>query len=129
MPRLEAAACAARGLHAGRGRAAGLAQIGAARRDGRWDRALAPPRKAEVPADLQAALEVNPAAQVFFAELKGAYRYAVLYRIQDGKKPATRQARIDQFVGMLARGVVLHPPRPRVDNSASAIDARHRASC
>jgi uncharacterized protein YdeI (YjbR/CyaY-like superfamily) len=87
----------------GRVSAAGLAQIEAARRDGRWDAAYAPQSKAEAPADLLAALEANVAAKAFFATLTGANRYAVLYRIQDAKTPATRQARIEKFVAMLAR--------------------------
>lgn len=96
----------------GRVSAAGLAQIEVAQRDGRWDGAYAPQSKAEVPADLQSALDANPSAKAFFATLTGANRYAVLYRIQDAKKPATRQARISKFVDMLARGEVFHPPRP-----------------
>jgi uncharacterized protein YdeI (YjbR/CyaY-like superfamily) len=44
--------------------------------------------------------------------LKGANRYAVLYRIHDAKTPETRRARIGKFVAMLARGEVLHPPKP-----------------
>lgn len=110
-------ATATRLLAEGRVSAAGLAQIDAARQDGRWDGAYAPQSKAEVPPDLQAALDANPAAKAFFTTLKGANRYAVLYRIEDAKKPATRQARIDKFVEMLARGEVLHPPRPKAAKS------------
>lgn len=98
----------------GRVSPAGLAQVEAAQRDGRWDAAYAPQSKAEAPADLLAALEANAAAKAFFATLKGANRYAVLYRIQDAKTPATRQARIEKFVAMLARGEVVHPPKPKV---------------
>lgn len=102
----------------GRVSPAGLAQIEAARQDGRWDAAYAPQSKAEAPADLLAALEANSAAKAFFATLKGANRYAVLYRIQDAKTPATRQARIEKFVAMLARGEVVHPPKPKVAKSS-----------
>lgn len=99
----------------GRVSSAGMAQIDAARQDGRWDGAYAPQSRAEVPADLLDALAANAAAAAFFATLKGANRYAILFRIQDAKTSATRQARIDKFVGMLARGEVLHPPRPKPD--------------
>ena len=92
---------------------AGLAQVQAAQADGRWDAAYAPASQASVPADLQQALDADPAARAFFATLTGANRYAVLYRVQDAKTPATRQKRIAQFVAMLARGEVLHPPRPK----------------
>ncbi len=95
----------------GRVSAAGLAQVEAARADGRWDGAYAPQSKASVPPDLQAALDANPRAKAFFATLKGANRYAVLYRVQDARTPKTRQARIEKFVAMLERHEVLHPPK------------------
>lgn len=89
---------------AGRMRPAGLAAVEAARRDGRWDRAYAPPSSATVPADLQSALDAAPAAAAFFATLTGSSRYAVLYRIQDAKRPETRARRIAGFLDMLDRG-------------------------
>lgn len=106
-------ATALRLIDTGRMAPAGLAQVHAAQADGRWDKAYAPPSQATVPADLQQALDAAPAARDFFATLTGANRYAVLYRVQDAKTPATRQKRIGQFVAMLARGEVLHPPRPK----------------
>jgi uncharacterized protein YdeI (YjbR/CyaY-like superfamily) len=90
---------------------AGQAEVNKAQADGRWDAAYAPQSLAEVPSDLQAALDAVPAAKAFFATLKGANRYAVLYRVHDAKTDKTRAARIDKFVGMLARGEVLHPPK------------------
>jgi uncharacterized protein YdeI (YjbR/CyaY-like superfamily) len=92
----------------GRMRPHGLAEIEAAKADGRWEAAYAPQSSIEVPADLQAALDANPKAAAFFATLKGANRYAVLYRIGEAKKPETRAARIAKFVGMLERGETLH---------------------
>jgi uncharacterized protein YdeI (YjbR/CyaY-like superfamily) len=89
---------------AGRMRPAGQAAVDAAKGDGRWDAAYAPPSKATVPPDLQAALDANPAAADFFATLTGSNRFAVLYRIQDAKRPETRARRIETYVGMLARG-------------------------
>ena len=91
-------------LAAGRVRPQGLAQIEAARADGRWDAAYAPASKAEVPPDLQAALDQSPKAAAFFATLTGANRYAILYRIGAVKKPETRARRIAAFVEMLGRG-------------------------
>ena len=88
--------------------AAGLAEVEAARADGRWDAAYAPASKAEVPPDLQAALDASPAAAAFFATLKGANRYAILYRIGTAKKPETRARRIAEFVAMLERGETVH---------------------
>lgn len=99
-------------IEQGRMTPAGLREVERAKADGRWNAAYAPQSRAEVPADLAAALLAEPAAEAFFATLKGANRYAVLYRIHDAKTPKTRAARIAKFVGMLARGEVLHPPRP-----------------
>jgi uncharacterized protein YdeI (YjbR/CyaY-like superfamily) len=92
----------------GRMRPQGLAEVEAAKADGRWDAAYAPQSAADVPADLQAAFDANPKAAAFFATLKGANRYAVLYRIGEAKKPETRAARIAKFVAMLERGETLH---------------------
>ena len=93
---------------AGRIRPAGLAEMESAKADGRWAVAYAPQSRAEVPADLRAALEASPKAAAFFATLKGANRYAVLYRIGAVKKPETRARRIAQFVAMLERGETVH---------------------
>ena len=86
----------------------GLAQVEAARADGRWERAYDGPRTAEVPPDLQDALDLDPAAAEFFAALDRTNRYAILYRIQDAKRPETRARRIAQFVEMLSRGEKLY---------------------
>jgi uncharacterized protein YdeI (YjbR/CyaY-like superfamily) len=86
----------------------GLAEIEAAKADGRWDAAYAPQSEAEIPADLQAALDANPKAASFFATLTGANRYAILYRVGEARKPETRAARIAKFVAMLERGETLH---------------------
>ncbi|MDH6136785.1 uncharacterized protein YdeI (YjbR/CyaY-like superfamily) [Kitasatospora sp. MAA4] len=93
----------------GRMHPAGLAEVERARADGRWDAAYASARTAEVPADLAAALAAEPAAARFFETLDGANRYAVLYRVQEPKKPETRARRIEKFVAMLAAGQKLHP--------------------
>ena len=95
-------------IEAGRIRAGGLAQVEAAKADGRWDAAYAPASKAEVPPDLQAALDESPAAAAFFATLTGANRYAILYRIGAVKKAETRARKIAEFVAMLERGETVH---------------------
>ena len=95
-------------IEAGRMRPAGLAQIEAAKNDGRWEVAYAPASRAEVPPDLQAALDGNPNAASFFATLTGANRYAILYRIGAVKRPDTRARKIASFVAMLERGETLH---------------------
>jgi uncharacterized protein YdeI (YjbR/CyaY-like superfamily) len=95
-------------LGAGRMRPRGLAQVEAAKADGRWNAAYAPASKAEVPADLQAALNQSPVAAAFFATLTGANRYAILYRIEAVKKPETRARKIADFVAMLERHETVH---------------------
>jgi uncharacterized protein YdeI (YjbR/CyaY-like superfamily) len=92
----------------GRMRPAGLAQVQAAQADGRWEAAYPGSRTATVPDDLRAALDAQPAAAAFFATLNSQNRFAVLYRVHDAKRPATRAARIEKFVAMLARGETIY---------------------
>ena len=89
-------------------RPAGLAEVAAAKDDGRWDAAYEGQATAAVPPDLQAALDADPVAAAFFAGLTGANRYAILYRIQDAKRPETRAARIEKYVAMCHEGTTLH---------------------
>jgi uncharacterized protein YdeI (YjbR/CyaY-like superfamily) len=89
---------------AGRMRPAGLAQVEAARADGRWDRAYAGSATITVPDDLAAALAADPAAQQAFAGLDGRNRYAVLHRVATAATPQTRARRIAAVVAMLAEG-------------------------
>jgi uncharacterized protein YdeI (YjbR/CyaY-like superfamily) len=93
----------------GRMRPPGLAAVEAARADGRWGRAYAPQSRAEVPDDLQAALDACPAAARFFEVLDSRNRFAILFRIQDAKRPETKARRVADFVAMLARGEKIYP--------------------
>ena len=95
-------------IEEGRMRPAGLAEVERARSDGRWDAAYAPQSRADVPPDLQAALDAAPQAAKFFRTLTGANRYAILYRIAEAKRPQTRAQRIARFVAMLERGETIH---------------------
>ena len=96
-------------IEAGHMKPAGLAAIEQAQSDGRWEQAYASQSKAVVPEDLQKELDRNPKAAAFFATLDSANRYAVLYRVQEAKKPETRARRIEKFIGMLNRGEKVHP--------------------
>jgi uncharacterized protein YdeI (YjbR/CyaY-like superfamily) len=89
-------------------RPAGLAEVEAAKADGRWEAAYAGQRTAEVPEDLQRELNRSEAAREFFATLDGANRYAILYRLQEAKKPETRMRRLRKFIAMLERGEKIH---------------------
>jgi uncharacterized protein YdeI (YjbR/CyaY-like superfamily) len=92
----------------GRMRPAGLAQIEAAKASGQWDSAYAPASTAEVPGDLQKALNKNRKAAAFFATLNSRNRFAILYRIGAVKKAETRARKIVEFVAMLERGEKIH---------------------
>jgi uncharacterized protein YdeI (YjbR/CyaY-like superfamily) len=96
-------------IELGRMRPAGLKEIEQARRDGRLDAAYSPQSKAEVPADLQSALDRNPRARRIFDRLDRHNRYAILYRVQTAKKPQTRASRIEKYVTMLLRGETIYP--------------------
>jgi uncharacterized protein YdeI (YjbR/CyaY-like superfamily) len=87
---------------------AGLRQVERAKADGRWDAAYDGQRTATVPDDLRQALASSKKAQQAFAALDSRNRYAILYRIQDAKRPETRARRIGQFVDMLKRGKKLY---------------------
>jgi uncharacterized protein YdeI (YjbR/CyaY-like superfamily) len=92
----------------GRMQVSGQSEIDKAKADGRWDAAYSPASKAEVPPDLQRALDANQNAAAFFATLTGANRYAILYRIGTMKKAESRARKIRDFVGMLERGETVH---------------------
>jgi uncharacterized protein YdeI (YjbR/CyaY-like superfamily) len=90
---------------------AGAAAIVEAKADGRWEAAYAGQASATVPDDLTAALAAEPAAQAMFEILTSQNRYAIVYRIGQAKRAATRASRIEQLVAMLARGETIHPQR------------------
>lgn len=92
----------------GKMRPAGLAEVDAAKADGRWEAAYEGQRTAEAPPDLQRELDANPAARKFFDSLDSANRYAIAYRLGEAKKPETRERRLRKFVAMLERGEKIH---------------------
>lgn len=96
-------------LHAeGRLAPAGVREMEAAQRDGRWDAAYASPRAMVVPPDLEARLAKSLRARRAFEALDGRNRYAILYRLHDAKRPETRARRLEQFVAMLQAGRTIH---------------------
>jgi uncharacterized protein YdeI (YjbR/CyaY-like superfamily) len=95
-------------IAAGSMRPAGLGEVEAAKADGRWEAAYEGQGTAKVPADLQRELDASPAAAEFFAGLDGANRYAVIYRLEEAKRPETRERRLRKFVAMLERGEKIH---------------------
>jgi len=89
-------------------RPAGMAEVEAAKADGRWEAAYEGARTAQVPEDLQRQLDANKAAREFFAGLDSSNRYAIVYRLDEAKKPETRERRLRKFVAMLERGEKIH---------------------
>jgi uncharacterized protein YdeI (YjbR/CyaY-like superfamily) len=95
----------------GRMRAAGYAEVERAKADGRWDKAYGGASVREVPDDLAAALTAEPKALAMFEILTSANRFAVIFRVNDAKRPETRAKRITQYVEQLARGETIHPQK------------------
>src|SRR4051812_49526189 len=91
-------------IEAGAMQRAGLAEVERAKQDGRWDVAYAPPSRATVPDDLQAALAKNARAAAFFRTLDAKNRYAVLWRGETAKRGGTRPKRKAGVGAPLARG-------------------------
>jgi uncharacterized protein YdeI (YjbR/CyaY-like superfamily) len=87
---------------------AGLREVERAKADGRWAAAYESQSRATVPDDLQRELDKNKTARDFFATLSSINRYAILYRIQDAKRPETRARRIAKYVEMLEKHETLH---------------------
>ena len=92
----------------GRVRPGGMREIEAAKADGRWDAAYPPASRMEVPDDLAEALAASPQAKAFFETLKGANRYAVLYRLHEVRSPDKRAAAIAKWVAKLERGETVY---------------------
>lgn len=93
----------------GRLRPRGLAEVDAAKADGRWARAYAGAATVQVPPDLEAALAASPAAAATFATLTGQNRYSVLHRIITAPNDTVRERRLAKLVDMLARAETPHP--------------------
>ena len=97
----------------GRMMPSGRAAVDAAKKDGRWSAAYAPPSEAEVPADLMAAIVADPAARAMFEVLTKTNRFALIYRVNSAKRAETRERRIGEFVAMLARRETIYPQKAR----------------
>jgi len=95
-------------MQSGRMHAAGLAEMERARGDGRWEAAYDSPSRATVPAELQRELDRNPTAKEFFEKLDRVNRYAIIWRIQTAKTPASRESRLRTLIDMLEKGKTLH---------------------
>ncbi|GIG58973.1 hypothetical protein Lfu02_33450 [Longispora fulva] len=89
-------------LGAGRMRPAGLAEVDAARADGRWAAAYESQRDATVPPDLAEALAANPVAGRAFEALGRTGRYAVILKLLTSRTDTARAAQLARAVAALA---------------------------
>ena len=93
---------------AGRMQPPGLAEVAAAKQDGRWDAAYDSPKNMVIPEDFLQALAANERARAFFDTLNQTNRYSIAWRLQTGKKPETRQRRCAAILAMLEKGETFH---------------------
>jgi uncharacterized protein YdeI (YjbR/CyaY-like superfamily) len=88
---------------AGRMQPSGIAEVDAAKADGRWAAAYQPQRDAVLPADLAQALASHAdAKQVFEASTK-TERYAIILTIETARTPAARNTKVERAIATLAR--------------------------
>lgn len=95
----------------GRMQPSGLAQVEAARRDGRWENTYVGSAALVVPEDFLKALEKNAAAKKFYATLNRQNLFAIYLRLHLAKKPETRARRIEAMIAQLAEGKPFHSRR------------------
>ena len=97
----------ARLTKAGRMAPSGLAQVEAAKADGRWEKAYR--MKADPPADLLAAIRAKPKALAMYEKLSAQNRFSLTFRTLSMKTEAGRRKKIAALVEMLVRGETIHP--------------------
>jgi uncharacterized protein YdeI (YjbR/CyaY-like superfamily) len=95
-------------IQAGRMQKAGMAEIEAAKADGRWNKAYDSPANMKMPKDFMKELSKNKKARTFYELLNRANLYSIHWRLQTAKKPETRQKRMQMILQMLERGEKFH---------------------
>ena len=93
---------------AGKMQPPGLAQVAAAKADGRWANAYRM-TKTEPPEDLLSAIHAEPKARKTYEALSSQNRFALIFRTLSMKTAAGRAKKIAGFVEMLKRGETIHP--------------------
>ncbi|HEY6020638.1 MAG TPA: YdeI/OmpD-associated family protein [Candidatus Paceibacterota bacterium] len=88
--------------------AAGLREVAAAKRDGRWDSAYDAPSSMQIPEDFLKNLKKDQKAYEFFKTLNRANVYAIAWRLQTAKKAETRVRRMEALLSMMSEGKKLH---------------------
>lgn len=90
-------------------KAAGIAEVEAAKADGRWEQAYESPSTMTVPTDFLKELAKNKKAEAFFKTLNKTNIYSIVWRLQTAKKPETRDKRMKAILEMLKKGEKFHP--------------------
>lgn len=90
-------------IQEGRMQPAGMAQVEAARNDGRWERAYGGISNMEMPSEFLSELEKHPAAKEFYATLDRTNLFSIYYRVHTAKRPETRARRIAEILAKLER--------------------------
>jgi uncharacterized protein YdeI (YjbR/CyaY-like superfamily) len=93
---------------AGKMQPSGLAQVTAAKADGRWENAYSI-AKDKAPADLLAAIRAEPKALAMYETLSSQNRFALTFRTISMKTAAGRKKKIEGFVEMLKKGETIYP--------------------
>ena len=101
----------ARLIHEGRMTEHGLAEVDAARADGRWDLAYGSGKEMKIPDDLQVAIDAEPKARKMLTSLSEQNRFAFAFRVHNMKTAAGRRKKVAALVDMLKRGETIYPQR------------------
>jgi uncharacterized protein YdeI (YjbR/CyaY-like superfamily) len=88
-------------IAAGRMRAPGLAQVNAAKADGRWAAAYESQKNATIPPDLKAALKENKRAKETFDRLGKTDQYLLILPLLKARTPMVRAARLEKMIAKL----------------------------
>jgi uncharacterized protein YdeI (YjbR/CyaY-like superfamily) len=94
-------------IEEGRMRPQGQLEIDRAKADGRWESAYRQ-RDGDLPVELQEALNADAEIARAFAAQSAQNRFAMAFRVANLKRPASRAARVAEYVEMLKRGEALH---------------------
>jgi uncharacterized protein YdeI (YjbR/CyaY-like superfamily) len=89
-------------------KAAGLAAVEAAKRDGRWEAAYDSPGNVVIPKDFLNQLAKNRKTKAFFETLNKANLYSIAWRLQTARKPETRERRMKAILAMLTKEEKFH---------------------
>ncbi|MGC9536436.1 YdeI/OmpD-associated family protein [Streptomyces sp. UG1] len=87
----------------GRMRPAGLAEVDAAKADGRWEAAYESQRNADVPVELTAALERDPRARAAFEKLGRTERYQLMLGLLRSRTARGRDTQVAAILRELTR--------------------------